>query len=73
MSCAAISFVFKSRKDDITKPFEKLMADIQKSLMLRQRRFAARAVASELDTPLGNAVGYKVRFSDKLSSETYIT
>jgi ATP-dependent helicase HrpA len=134
----------KSRKGDITKPFEKLMADIEKSLKLRQRRFAnlpqpqfpddlpvssqrqniadliaqhqvvivagetgsgkttqlpkiclslergisgmiactqprriaARAVASrvasELDTSLGNAVGYKVRFSDKLSSDTYI-
>ncbi|WP_216092869.1 ATP-dependent RNA helicase HrpA [Candidatus Marithrix sp. Canyon 246] len=134
----------KSRKDDITKPFEKLMADIEKSLKLRQRRFAnlpqpqfpddlpvssqrenisdliaqhqvvivagetgsgkttqlpkiclslergvtgmiactqprriaARAVASrvasELDTSLGNAVGYKVRFSDRLSADTYI-
>ncbi len=134
----------KSRKGDIVQPFEKLMADIEKSLKKRQRRFAnlpqpqfpddlpvssqrqniadliaqhqvvivagetgsgkttqlpkiclslqrgvngmiactqprriaARAVASrvasELDTPLGNAVGYKVRFSDKLSSETYI-
>ena len=30
----------KSRKGDITKPFEKLMADIEKSLKLRQRRFA---------------------------------
>jgi ATP-dependent helicase HrpA len=134
----------KSQKGDITKPFEKLMADIEKSLKQRQRRFAllpkpnfpddlpvssqrenisdliskhqvvivagetgsgkttqlpkiclslergvtgmigctqprriaARAVASrvasELDTDLGHAVGYKVRFSDKLSSDTYI-
>ena len=30
------------------------------------RRIAAR-IAQELDTPLGHAVGYKVRFSDKLS------
>ena len=40
------------------------------------RRIAARTVAariaSELKSPLGHAVGYKVRFSDKVSSETYI-
>lgn len=40
------------------------------------RRIAARTVAariaSELNSPLGHAVGYKVRFSDKVSSETYI-
>jgi ATP-dependent helicase HrpA len=40
------------------------------------RRIAARTiamrVASELDSPLGHAVGYKVRFSDKLSANTYI-
>jgi ATP-dependent helicase HrpA len=40
------------------------------------RRIAARTVASriahELDTPLGHAVGYKVRFSDKLSADTYV-
>ncbi len=30
----------KSRKGDIVQPFEKLMADIEKSLKLRQRRFA---------------------------------
>ena len=40
------------------------------------RRIAARSVAmrisQELNTPLGRAVGYKVRFSDKLSNETYI-
>src|SRR3982750_4031810 len=40
------------------------------------RRIAARSVAQriaqELDTPLGHAVGYKVRFSDKLSEQTYI-
>lgn len=40
------------------------------------RRIAARSVsdriASELKTELGAAVGYKVRFSDKLSEQTYI-
>jgi ATP-dependent helicase HrpA len=40
------------------------------------RRIAARSVAmriaQELDSPLGHAVGYKVRFSDKLSDDTYI-
>jgi ATP-dependent helicase HrpA len=40
------------------------------------RRIAARTVASrisaELRSPLGHAVGYKVRFADKLSSSTYI-
>ena len=40
------------------------------------RRIAARSVAQriaqELDTPLGHAVGYKVRFSDKLSPQTYV-
>ena len=41
------------------------------------RRIAARTVAAriaqELQTPLGEAVGYKVRFSDKLSPQnTYI-
>ena len=40
------------------------------------RRLAARTVASrvasELNTPLGRAVGYKVRFTDKVSSDTYI-
>ncbi len=40
------------------------------------RRIAARTVAariaSELNSPLGHAVGYKVRFSDKMSSDTYI-
>ncbi len=40
------------------------------------RRIAARSVAmriaQELDSPLGHAVGYKVRFSDKLSEDTYI-
>jgi len=40
------------------------------------RRIAARSVsdriASELKTELGAAVGYKVRFSDKLSRQTYI-
>src|SRR3954466_2795569 len=40
------------------------------------RRIAARAVAariaSELNSPLGQAVGYKVRFSDKVSPATYI-
>ncbi|MGH8763256.1 MAG: ATP-dependent RNA helicase HrpA [Nitrosospira sp.] len=40
------------------------------------RRIAARTVAariaSELKSPLGHAVGYKVRFSDKVGPETYI-
>ncbi len=40
------------------------------------RRIAARSVseriASELGTDLGTAVGYKVRFSDKVSANTYI-
>ena len=40
------------------------------------RRIAARTVATriahELDSPLGHAAGYKVRFSDKLSTDTYI-
>ncbi|HEU4853988.1 MAG TPA: helicase-related protein, partial [Nitrosospira sp.] len=40
------------------------------------RRIAARTVAariaSELKSPLGHVVGYKVRFSDKVSSGTYV-
>jgi ATP-dependent helicase HrpA len=40
------------------------------------RRIAARTVAariaSELQSPLGHAVGYKVRFADKISADTYI-
>src|SRR3954470_18425445 len=40
------------------------------------RRIAARSVATrvaeELHTPLGHGVGYKVRFSDKLSDATYL-
>ncbi|MDB5863595.1 MAG: ATP-dependent helicase [Betaproteobacteria bacterium] len=40
------------------------------------RRIAARTVAAriaqELKSPLGHAVGYKVRFADKLSQDTYI-
>src|SRR5258708_13179452 len=40
------------------------------------RRIAARSVATriahELNSPLGHAAGYKVRFSDKLSPDTYI-
>ena len=40
------------------------------------RRIAARSVSSriatELKTELGNTVGYKVRFNDKLSENTYI-
>ncbi|HLO41923.1 MAG TPA: ATP-dependent RNA helicase HrpA [Phycisphaerales bacterium] len=40
------------------------------------RRIAARSVASriaeELNSPLGQAVGYKVRFGDKTSPDTYI-
>jgi ATP-dependent helicase HrpA len=40
------------------------------------RRIAARTIAlrlaQELQTPLGHAVGYKVRFSDRLSDQTAI-
>ncbi|WP_297325133.1 ATP-dependent RNA helicase HrpA [Nitrosomonas sp.] len=40
------------------------------------RRIAARTVAAriadELKSPLGQAVGYKIRFSDKISSDSYI-
>ncbi|MFC5770944.1 ATP-dependent RNA helicase HrpA [Thauera sinica] len=40
------------------------------------RRLAARATASriaqELDSPLGQAVGYKIRFTDKLSASSHI-
>jgi ATP-dependent helicase HrpA len=40
------------------------------------RRIAARAVArrvaEELQTPLGDAVGYQVRFTDKVGDNTYI-
>jgi ATP-dependent helicase HrpA len=40
------------------------------------RRIAARTVASrvafELKSPLGEAVGYKVRFNDKVSADNYI-
>ena len=40
------------------------------------RRIAARSVAariaSELNTPLGHTVGYKVRFSDRISNDTCI-
>src|SRR5512134_4176447 len=40
------------------------------------RRIAARTVAariaSELQSPLGHAVGYKVRFADRISADTYI-
>ena len=40
------------------------------------RRIAARTVANriacELETPLENAVGYKIRFSDKVSDDSYI-
>ena len=40
------------------------------------RRIAARTVAgriaAELNSPLGQAVGYKVRFSDKIGADSYI-
>jgi ATP-dependent helicase HrpA len=40
------------------------------------RRIAARSVAmriaSELRSPLGHAVGYKVRFHDQTRRETYV-
>lgn len=41
-----------------------------------RRRIAARTVAariaSKLKSPLGQTVGYKIRFSDKISPESYI-
>lgn len=40
------------------------------------RRIAARTVASriaqELRSPLGHAVGYKIRFTDRVSADTYV-
>jgi len=40
------------------------------------RRIAARTVAAriaaELNSPLGQAVGYKIRFSDKVGADTYV-
>ena len=40
------------------------------------RRLAARSVATriadELNTPLGEAIGYKVRFSDSINENTYV-
>ena len=40
------------------------------------RRIAARSIAAriaeELDTPLGQAVGYKVRFDDKVTADTIV-
>jgi ATP-dependent helicase HrpA len=40
------------------------------------RRLAARTlaarIASELDTEIGNAVGYKIRFTDRVSDATYV-
>src|SRR5256714_9313465 len=40
------------------------------------RRIAARSVAAriahELDSPLGHAAGYKVRFSDRISPDSYV-
>ena len=35
-------------------------------------RSVARRIAEELDSPLGEAVGYKVRFSDQVSEQSYI-
>jgi ATP-dependent helicase HrpA len=32
----------------------------------------AQRVAQELDSPLGHAVGYKVRFTDRTRPETYV-
>jgi hypothetical protein len=47
----------KSRKGDITKPFERGVSGMIACTQPRR-------IASELETSLGNAVGYKVRFSD---------
>src|SRR5215213_6248571 len=35
-------------------------------------RSVARRIAEELESPLGQAVGFKVRFADQLSENTYI-
>jgi ATP-dependent helicase HrpA len=64
-----------------TTQLPKLCLDLRRGVAgmighTQPRRVAARSianrVASELNSPLGHAVGYKVRFQDKLSELTYI-
>ncbi len=64
-----------------TTQLPKICLDLQRGVHglighTQPRRIAARTVATriahELKSPLGHVVGYKVRFADKLSSNTYI-
>ena len=64
-----------------TTQLPKLCLELQRGVSglighTQPRRIAARTVATriaqELNSPLGQAVGYKVRFSDKVSPNTYI-
>ena len=64
-----------------TTQLPKICLDLQRGVTglighTQPRRIAARTVATriaqELKSPLGQAVGYKVRFSDKVSRNTYI-
>lgn len=64
-----------------TTQIPKICLSLQRGVMgligcTQPRRIAAKSiaerVADELESPLGHAVGYKVRFSDHLSADTYI-
>jgi ATP-dependent helicase HrpA len=64
-----------------TTQLPKICLDLQRGVHglighTQPRRLAARTVAAriahELKSPLGHAVGYKVRFADRLSADTYI-
>ena len=64
-----------------TTQLPKICLDLQRGVNglighTQPRRIAARTVAAriaqELKTPLGQAVGYKVRFHDKVSRQSYI-
>ncbi len=64
-----------------TTQLPKICLDIQRGVHgmighTQPRRIAARTVASriaqELKSPLGHAVGYKIRFSDRISADTYV-
>ena len=64
-----------------TTQLPKICLDLQRGVHglighTQPRRIAARTVATrisqELKSPLGHTVGYKVRFADKLSANTYI-
>ena len=50
--------------------------DGKKILMLEPRRIAARAIAERMsdlvDKPVGNLIGYRIRFDSKVSSDTVI-